>query len=505
MRTIDRRSFLTGAAAGAALLTLPRFAADAAGKPDLEPIYAEIARRKDEATARLQDWIRKPAIVAEHRGVEEGCAYMKKLCREAGFQKVTRIATKGSPAVLARLEVGARRSLGLYFMYDVKQVVESEWSSPPFAANLVDLKGVGKVVMGRGAVNQKGPEACFLAALHAIRGAGRKLPVNLVLVAEGEEEEGSPHLPDVVHHPEVQAALRTCQAVMLPSADQNLGGTPSVTLGGKGLLQVELSVSGEKWGRGPSREIHSGMRPAVDSPAWHLVQALHTLVTEDGNDPAIDGIDAMVRPLSRREKDLIADAVSQLDEASMKRDLAVKRWARDVPFRDVMERISGRPTVNIQGLVAGYPGPGGKTIVPHRAAAKLDIRLVPNMKMTSALAALRAHLDKRGYAGVEITNVAGYDPTTTSYDAPPVQAALSVYREAGLRPVVRPRGGGSWPGCLFTEKPLGLPAVIFGLGHGQGAHAKNEYFLIDSERPKVRGIVGAVRSYVDFLFEFAAR
>src|SRR5213075_2172109 len=110
----------------------------------------------------------------------------------------------------------------MYFMYDVKQADPAEWSSPPFEAALVDKPGLGKVVMGRGAVNQKGPQGAFLAALHAIRGAGKKLPVNLVFVAEGEEEIGSPHIPQLVRRPEVLAALKKCVGVFMPFAAQDL-------------------------------------------------------------------------------------------------------------------------------------------------------------------------------------------------------------------------------------------------------------------------------------------
>src|SRR3979411_2715602 len=107
-------------------------------------------------------------------------------------------------------------------MYDVKQVDPAEWSSPPWDAALVEKPGLGIVLIGRGAVNQKGPEASFLAALHAIRASGRKLPVNLVLVAEGEEEIGSPHFPQIVHRPEVIAALSQCAGIFMPSATQGL-------------------------------------------------------------------------------------------------------------------------------------------------------------------------------------------------------------------------------------------------------------------------------------------
>ena len=134
-------------------------------------------------------------------------------------------------------------------------------------------------MIGRGAVNQKGPQAAFLAALHAIRGAGQKLPVNLVLVAEGEEEIGSPHFGDVMKRPEVGAALARCNGVFMPFAAQDADGTVTVNLGAKGVVELELVASGAKWGRGPGKDVHSSNRARLDSPAFHLVQALATLVT----------------------------------------------------------------------------------------------------------------------------------------------------------------------------------------------------------------------------------
>ena len=146
----------------------------------------------------------------------------------------------------------------------------------------------GKVIVGRGAVNQKGPEAAFLAALHAIRGAGGKMPVNLVLVAEGEEEIGSPHISQLAHRPEVEAALRKTVGVFMPAASQDPGGVVTVTLGAKGVVELELVASGEKWGHGPSKDVHSSLKAMIDSPAWRLVKALDTLVSDDGNTILID-------------------------------------------------------------------------------------------------------------------------------------------------------------------------------------------------------------------------
>src|SRR4051812_4729410 len=228
---MDRRDFLCGAAATAAILSVPRLTA--AQQANLDPVFAEIPKLHDANIARLQTWIRQPSIAAENRGMNEGCALTMQMLKDAGFQSVTKVPTDGQPGIFATLDAGAPRTLGLYFMYDVKQVDPAEWSSPPWDAALVDKPGFGKVLVGRGAVNQKGPEAAFIAALHAIRGAGKKLPVNLVLVAEGEEEIGSPHFAQVVRRPEVLAALKKVEGIFMPNASQAPDGSVTLALGAK--------------------------------------------------------------------------------------------------------------------------------------------------------------------------------------------------------------------------------------------------------------------------------
>src|ERR1700736_605494 len=235
---------------------------------------------------------------------------MAKLAKDAGFQQATVIQTDGKPGVFATLDAGAAKTVGLYFMYDVKQFDPKEWTSPPLEAVLVDKPGLGKAVVGRGAVNQKGPESAFLAALHAIKGAGKKMPVNLVMVAEGEEEIGSPHIAQIVRKPEVQAALAKTVGVFMPSSMQDLDGIVTVSLGAKGVVELELVATGEKWGRGPGEDIHSSLKAMVDNPAWHLVKALNTLVSEDGNTITIDGY-PKPRPLNADEKAMIAEAAKR--------------------------------------------------------------------------------------------------------------------------------------------------------------------------------------------------
>lgn len=486
----------------AAVVVLAAGAPAQAETNDLAAVRAEVSRRHDESVKRLQDWIAQPAIAAEDRGFPAGAEYMAKLARDAGFQQVSIVKTDGKPGVFATLDVGARKTVGLYFMYDVKQFDPAEWSSPPLEARLVDKPGLGKVMVGRGAVNQKGPEAAFLAALHAIRGSGRKPPVNLVLVAEGEEEIGSPHIGQIVRRPEVQAALGKTVGVFMPSAMQGVDGVVTVNLGSKGVVELELVSSGEKWGRGPNKDIHSSLKAMVDSPAWRLVKALDTLVSDDGNTIAIDGY-PKPRPLSDAERGMIAEASKRRSEAQIKQQLGVQRWIDDLPWQQANERLESQPTVNIEGLVGGYTGVGGKTVLPHRAVAKLDLRLVPDMTKDDAVAALKAHLAKRGFGDIEVNVSGGYDPTSTSADTPLIQAQIATLKKAGIDPVLWPRNAGSYPGYIFTGSPLKLASGHFGLGHGSGAHGPDEYYLIESSNPKVQGIDGATMSFVEYLYELS--
>ncbi|MCA1609517.1 MAG: M20/M25/M40 family metallo-hydrolase [Thermoanaerobaculia bacterium] len=499
---MNRRTFLQGAAAGAATLALPARLTAASGA-DLRPVLGEVEKHHGEAVKRLQDWIRQPSIAAENRGMSEGCEMLIRMLREAGFGRAEKVPTDGSPGIFATLDAGAPKTIGIYFMYDVKQVDPAEWSSPPWDAAIVDRPGLGKVLVGRGAVNQKGPEAAFLAALHAFRGANRQLPVNLVLVAEGEEEIGSPHFPQIVRRPEIQSALGRCSGVFMPFASQGLDGQVTVTLGAKGIIELELTSTGEKWGRGPRLDVHSSNKARIDSPVWHLVQALVTLVSPDGNTPTIEGLSDRVRPLSAAEKGMIAESARRLDEASLKKQLGVARWSKDATFIESLERLAGEPTVNIEGLVAGYTGPGGKTILPHKGVAKIDMRLVPDMTAAGALDALKKHLAKKGFGDIDVNMTGGYDPTTTPADSALIRAQISVYKRSGIDPILWPRLAGSWPGYVFTGDPMKLPAGHFGMGHGSGAHAPDEYYLIESSNPKIQGFDGATRSFIEYLGELA--
>lgn len=500
---INRRVFLQGAAAGSAAVAIGSRAAFGLPRQDPTAVIAQIPKRHDATVKALQDWIKLPSIAAENIGYPAGADYMAQLARDAGFQHVEVIPTKGKPGVFATLDAGARNWLAIYFMYDVKQYDPAEWSSPPLEARLVDKPGFGKVMVGRGATNTKGPQMALLAALHAFKGAGTKLPVNLVLVAEGEEEIGSPNFREIVFKPQVEQALRKCLGIIIPLGSQSPDGSVEVNLGAKGIVELELVSTGEKWGRGPRLDIHSSLMAKVDNPAWHLVQALNVLVKPDGHTPAVEGFFDRVKPLTPRQRQILEAAIPRKNEANTKRALGVQRWIDDASWPDALLKLVSQPTINIQGLVGGYTGPGGKTILPHRAVAKLDMRLVPDMTAKGTLALLQSHLAKHGFGDIEVNMTGGYDPTETDPDSKLVQAMLATYRKVGVDPLLWPRMAGSWPGVTFTGEPLRMPAGSFGMGHGGGAHAPDEYYVIEASNAKVAGLDGAVRSYVEFLYSVA--
>src|SRR2546430_1227269 len=183
-------------------------------------------------------------------------------------------------------------------------------------------------------------------------------------------------------------------------------------------------IEWRKMGSRPAKDIHSSLKAMVDSPAWHLVKALNTLVSDDGNQIMIDNYPKPLPPTAE-EKAMIEEVSKVRSEAQAKKQFSVQHWINNLPWEQANERLESQPTVNIEGLVGGYTGPGGKTVLPHRAVAKIDMRLVPDMKAADAVAALKAHLAKRGFGDIEVNMTGGYDPTATSKDSALIQAQLA--------------------------------------------------------------------------------
>jgi acetylornithine deacetylase/succinyl-diaminopimelate desuccinylase-like protein len=500
MSELTRREIVGGAAAVTALsLAGPALAQSG----NANRLRGAIESAQDMNVRRLQQWIANPSIAAENRNMAEGAAYMADLARTAGFQQSTVVQTRGAPGVFATMDNGARRTLALYFMYDVKQFDPAEWSSPPLEARVIDRPGLGKCVVGRGAVNQKGPENNVLSALAAFKAAGLRPPVNLVLVAEGEEEIASPHFRDITTQPQVLAALKRCEGVYIPFASQGRNGAVDVNLGAKGAVELELISTGAARGRGPAKDIHSSLAAMVDSPAWHLVNALNTLTDKGGTHPAVPGWFDRVKPLTAREREITLMNARANSEAEFKRGFGVQRFIDDLSWEDANLRLVSQPTINIEGLTGGYMGPGGKTVLPGRATAKIDLRLVPDMTPEDCVAKLKKHLADGGYGDIEVKVTGGYGPTQTDENSRLIKAELATYRAMGASATLNARIAGSWPGVVFTGEPVSLPAGQYGLGHGSGAHAPDEYFVVESANPKVAGLAEGAMSHVNLWYEIA--
>jgi len=463
--------------------------------------YAYIDAHLPEHLEQLRRWVRQPSVSAQNRGILEMANLLAEDLRTLGFKEVALVPTSGYPGVWAYYDAGAKKTLVVYLMYDV-QPEETGWSVPAFDGALVD-KPLGKLLMARGAVNQKGPERAFLNALQAILDTEGKLPVNLMVAAEGEEELGSPHYREVID--KYEARLRSAEGVFFPMPSQDPSGNVSLPLGVKGILSFELEARGGERG-GPTRaEIHSSLKAIVDAPALRLVQALATLTTPDGNTIRVPGYYDAIRSPNLEEQRLVNGAARAFAgrEEALRQTLGVARFSEGLAGRDLLSRWLFTTTININGLWSGYSGSGMKTILPHVATARLDSRLVPNQTPDAQLELIRKHLDANGFADVIVRKLAGYPPAQSSVEAPLVQAAIGVFNKYGATPSVAPRLAGSAPYYLFTER-LKLPMVAAGLGHGSGAHAPDEYLVIEPKPDsKVAGLAQMEKFYVDLLFALA--
>ncbi|MEM0120413.1 MAG: M20/M25/M40 family metallo-hydrolase [Thermoprotei archaeon] len=482
---------------------------------ELDGIYEAIDRNIEEHVGDILRLISQPSIAAQNIGMRECAQLVKQLFLEAGCSRAEVYDTPGQPVVFGELECGAPVTLGVYMMYDVKQVEGQRWTlvEDPFRPRVVELPPFKRVIVGRGAVNSKGPMQAFLNAVkEAVRVTGRRLPVNLRFIAEGEEEISSPNLYSFVSsHKEL---FDGCKAMIMPFAAQDTRGEVSLHLGCKGVFEFELECSGESWGRGPMRsEIHSSYAPIVESPVWRLIRALGTM-KGDAGDPervTVEGFyDGVVGP-TEEELSMTRTLASRLDFEALKQSLGVRVFRGNVEGVEALVKLLYEPTLNIQGVQGGYTGPGFMTILPHKVSVKLEVRLVPNMEAGEVLSKIRRHLDAHGYGDIRVTATdddfgrkVGEKWAKVDPHAPIVTAAVETYREFGYDPQIWPRLAGTAPIHVFTNPPLRLPLVIFGLGHGGRAHAPDEYYVLE-DSGRVKGLASAEKSFIRLLYKAAEK
>ncbi len=461
-------------------------------------IFHYIDQHYDEHLSKLQELVRQPSISAENRGVRECAELVRSYFRDLGCKNPRLVETSGFPVVYGHYDAGAERTIIAYFMYDTQPVDDPGWKVPPLEGKVVDVAPFGGCLVARGAINTKGELRAFLNACESILAAEEEIPVNLMLVAEGEEELGSRHFPEFVK--EYESELKKADAVFFPYADQNQKGKVVNYLGVKGIVYFELELEGKAWGYGPTAfDIHGSNKAWVDSPAWRLIQALSTMTTRDGNKVLIDGFYENTLPPNKEDAALLANLEKTFDEDSAKDLMKVERFIKDTHGREALLNYLYSPSLNINGIWGGYTGPGTKTVLPHKITVKVDVRLVPDMQVEEVIPKIRAHLNKHGFAEIKIVELEeGYGWAKTSVNEPAAQAVIKTYQEFGYNPEIWPHLAGSAPFCMFNREPLNLPFVIGGLGHGGRPHAPNEYIVVEEGGP-TGGLRTLEKSYVTIL------
>lgn len=461
--------------------------------------YAYIDAHQSDHLEQLKRWVRQRSISAQSDGIPAMATMLRDDLRALGFKEAEIVPTSGHPGVWGWYDAGAPKTLVVYMMYDVQPVEPATWKVGPFDGAVVEHP-LGKVLMARGATNQKGPERAFLNAIESIIATRGRLPVNLMVLAEGEEELGSPHYPELIGR--FESRLRTANGVFFPFLSQETTGDIGMFLGVKGITYFELEARGGERGGPRAQEIHSSYEVITDSPVWRLTQALATLTSKDGNTIMVPHYYDAIRKPSREEAKLANTMVAEWErnEVTVKRNFSIDRWVNGYSGKSSLAEYLFGTSLNIDGIWAGYTGVGSKTILPHMATAKLDSRLVPNQTPDEALRLIRAHLDANGFTDVVLRKLSGYPPAQTSVTAPLVQAMIRAYNKYGYRVSIAPRLAGSAPYYVFTDR-LRLPMVAGGIGYGTGAHGPNEFMLIEPVAgSKVAGLAAIVKFDVDMLY-----
>jgi acetylornithine deacetylase/succinyl-diaminopimelate desuccinylase-like protein len=513
---ITRKRFLDMAGGAAAASALSSFdflegaeatpAADVLLSAEVRKVHEYVARHREAHIAAVQADLRQPSVSSWNKGVKEMADRMVESFRTLGCNDVERVPTSlpDWPGILAHYEVGAPKTIVVYMMYDTQPFDESRWSSPPLEAHRVKgFAGFPEAIVARGAINDKGANRFILNAMESIIAVHGKLPVNVYFTCDGAEEQGSPNFHEVLDP--WRDRLRRAHCLLDLGPSQEADGSVALTLGGKGILYFELEAHGSRWGRGPqTMPIHSSRKAVLDSPVWRLVDALRSMFDPATNEILIAGFKDAIRAPNPEELDLMRVLTTKFRDrlfASARDNL--KAFMHDWTPEQAAHHLTFDTTLNIDGVWGGYTGPGTATILPEKATAKIDARLVPAQEVRAQLELVQDHLHKHGFGDLELRMLGGGDEwSQTSVTAPVVQASLAVFKHHRIEPMVWPRGAGSSPQWEYTRK-LGLPAGGGALGHGSRAHADDEYIVIDGG-DKVAGIVESERSIVDLLYAYAA-
>ncbi|MCX7601680.1 MAG: M20/M25/M40 family metallo-hydrolase [Meiothermus sp.] len=424
----------------------------------------------------------QPSVSATGEGVEACARLVEQTLQQHGFQ-TWKIEGYGNPVVVGRARGRSERTLLFYNHYDVQPPEPLElWDSPPFEPQIREGR-----LYARGAKDDKGEFMARLAAVDAVRAAhGGELPCGVLFVVEGNEEVGSPGIARFVQD---HLDLLKCDGALWEEGGIDFEERPGTSLGRRGILAVELEV------QTLSRDAHSGSAHILPSAAWRMVRVLASLKDENER-ILIPGFYDHVKPISELDLELFRRLPDS--EQYLRETFQVRGFVGGLTGYELKKAVFN-PTCNIQGITTGYQGPGNKTVIPAKASAKLDFRLVPDQDPTDILQKLRAHLDAEGFTDVQITYSDYMFPAKAEADHPLVRLAARAGEEVYQKPYqLIPLTGGSSPVYAFA-RPLGIPVIDAGVGFGitNRTHAPNENIRLQDFRNAARHIARILDGFAE--------
>ncbi|MBI2303365.1 MAG: M20/M25/M40 family metallo-hydrolase [Chloroflexi bacterium] len=429
-------------------------------------LFAYVDEHLPEFVADVVRLCRQPSISARGEGLTEMAQLVVNAMTALGIQAQALPTAGGPPVVYGEMAGDRPTTLLFYNHYDVQPPEPLElWTTPPFEP-VVD----GDKLRGRGVADNKGNLAARLAAIKTYLAVRGRLPLNVKFCVEGEEEVGSPHLAPFV---EAHGERLKADACLWEGSGVNWQGQPTVILGAKGILYVELEA------RGAVRDVHSSLATVVPNPAWRLVWALSSLKDSQEN-ILIPGFYDDVTPLSPQELEAV-QAIPP-DDQELKESLGLEKLVADVEGFQYIRRHLFEPTCTICGLVSGYTGEGAKTVLPSIARAKIDFRLVPEQRPQDIHQKLKRHLESQGFGDIAVSAVEGVNPARTPLNSPLVRVVVEAAQEVYRRPpVVYPTMAATGPMYLFTSASggLGIPTASSGIEYPDcRMHAPDEHIRL---------------------------
>lgn len=445
-------------------------------------VLARVAREEAGYLEELKDYLRIPSVATDpaYDGEVRRCAdWIEGKLKEAGLA-TRQIDKGGKPLVYAEwLGAPGKKTVLFYGHYDVQPADPLElWNSPPFEPVLDEG---GKVLVARGATDDKGQSYTHVKAVAAILAERGELPINVKFIIEGEEESGGQAIEKYVR--EDGERELGCDAIVVSDSSMYRPGQPSLIYGLKGLCYLEIRA------HGPSRDLHSGsFGGAIQNPGNALASIVASLRDPRSGKILIPGFYDRVRPLQDWERKEFA--ALGFDAETYRGEIGVPElWGEE--GYTTLERVWGRPTCDVNGIFGGYQGAGAKTVLPAWAGAKVSMRLVPDQDPREIAELFRRHVETVAPPGVEVSVevLNGAEPVLIETEGPIAEAALAAMEEVWRRPV-RVREGGSIPIVASFADVLKVPILLIGFGHSDDRlHSPNEKFTIANFYGGIRAIV----------------